>query len=211
MLHVAHKYRDRLAGLFFPALFLLTACGSVPQPSFYALNIPENTGRNARSPIPVRLGIERFESGILYSDDRLIYRDSEFEVKHWNYQHWVAPPHILIPEYLQEYLRTREIFEEVVSYPLNRQVQYVLSGKVLSFEERYTPDGLIARVGFEAKIIDLRGGETIWKNEYNKEVPIPEKSIISIVAAMSDGIRLCFEGVVEDIRKDLDTKLSVMR
>ena len=76
----------------FIALFssMIWGCGSVPETYYYLPTYQIAPPANDHTPLDVVLGIEKFQAEIIYNDDRIIYRDSPFEVKYYNYRRWIA-------------------------------------------------------------------------------------------------------------------------
>lgn len=196
--------------LSFCAFLPLFACGSIPQPNYYTLNFPdkpENNGTNHK-PFSMTIGLSKFESGLLLEDDRIIYRESDYEIKYWNYQRWIAQPNIMISEFLIEYLKSHKIFAEVVKFPSQTRVKYVMGGKLLAFEEWDRDGAWYAKVAFEVYLRDYQNERIVWRNHYEKMLPVQQKLPINLVATISQALQDCFNNLGNDLRNDLGTIIN---
>lgn len=211
-----HLRRSTLVGvscMLLPWAALLFSCGKVPESNYYTLSLPlvtakqQNNG-NSVPAVPVVIGMSKLESGFLYREDRIIYRESPYEVKYWNYRKWVAPPYVMITEYLREYLKNQHIFADVVPHPSPRRVKYVLSGRVLAFEEWDEGANWFGKVGFELTVTNTHTNQMLWQKSYERMLPVREKLPASVVAALSEGLHQCFQEVARDLRGELQGRLS---
>lgn len=189
---------------------LLFACGSIPEPNYYTLHVGDQLEGNgaAHKTHPMTIGVSKLESGLLLSDDRLIYRQSEYEVKFWNYQRWVAQPNTMVTEYLVEYLKSRKHFDQVVKFPSATRVRYVLGGKLLAFEEWDKNGEWFGKVAFELFLRDLEKEQIIWRQTYQQMVPVEQKLPVGVVAAVSRAMMACFEEMSHDFGSELDSVLE---
>lgn len=143
--------------LLFAICLLLSSCGGVPETYYYTLAFDPATQLNdGHTPLPFALGVEKFQSEVIYDDDRLIYRDSPFEVKYYFYRRWVAPPRHLVTEKVVGYLSDSGLFERVTTYPSVVNVKYVLNGRLLAFEEWDEQNNWYGKVAFKASLQDRK-------------------------------------------------------
>lgn len=180
-------------------------CGSVPQPNYYTLNLEPWTEQNGSfsEPFPCTIGLAKFEANLLLSDDRLIYRENPYEVKFWHYQRWIAAPHILVTEFLGEYLKLRHLVAHIVKFPSNTRVNYVLGGKLLSFEEWDRGNEWFAKVAFEIYLKDMSTDSLVWRQKYEALQPVGEKMPAGVVAALSQALSACFERLTHELNQYL--------
>jgi ABC-type uncharacterized transport system auxiliary subunit len=203
-------FKGALKILFLYALLQITACGSIPEPNYYTLSFPEsleNNGSNQKT-FTATIGFSKFESGLLLKDDRIIYRQSDYEIKFWHYQRWIAQPNILVSEFLIEYLKSHKIFTDVVKFPSQTRVKYVMGGKLLAFEEWDKDGQWYGKVAFDVYLRDYQNDRIVWQNHYEKMLPVQQKLPIYVVAAISQALHDCFDNLGNDLRNDLDVILS---
>ncbi|MBN2356975.1 membrane integrity-associated transporter subunit PqiC, partial [candidate division KSB1 bacterium] len=150
-------YRCVMAGM----LFLLFACGQMPQTHYYTLNVSPPKTDAAVFPHP--LWIKNFTAAAMYDQDCLLYRSTQHEIKFDHYRRWVSPPTDLLQSQLTAYLRALGIFRQVSLILPRQQPYYVLSAEILQFEESGTNDGRGAgvRLWIELNRSDLQ--EVVWQ------------------------------------------------
>ena len=111
----------------------LPGCGSVPETFYYVPTYQLAAPANEHAPLNIVLGVEKFQSEVIYNDDRIIYRESPFEIKYYYYRRWIAEPRHLVTEKALAHLKHSGNFRDVVAYPSTVKLDYVLRGRVLAF------------------------------------------------------------------------------
>lgn len=200
-----HIHKKSVRMLALASGLMLMACGSIPEPNYYTLHLESQLDNNGAAPTthPITVGMSKLESGLLLKDDRIIYRQSEYEVKFWNYQRWIAQPNTMVTEYLIEYLKSRKHFEQVVKFPSATRVRYVMGGKLLAFEEWDKDGDWYGKVAFEVYLRDLDKEQVVWRQQYQKLVPVEQKLPVGVVASVSRALMACFEEMSHDLNAEL--------
>jgi ABC-type uncharacterized transport system auxiliary subunit len=201
----------RIFGLLLCALCpLLSSCGGVPETFYYTLafdhSAPQDDGH---APLPFALGVEKFQSEVIYDDDRIIYRDSPYEVKYYFYRRWVAPPRHLITEKIVSYLSDRGLFEKVTTHPSMVNVKYVLNGRLLAFEEWDEQNNWFGKVAFKASLYEPATQRVVWSGKFEHIEPVAKKIPASVVEALSLSMKKCLEDMTQSLVKELETQESV--
>jgi ABC-type uncharacterized transport system auxiliary subunit len=191
--------------LLFAVCFLPQGCGGVPETFYYTLAFdPGPPFNNGQALFPYALGVEKFQAEVIYDDDRIIYRDSPYEVKYYHYRRWVAPPRHLITEKVLRYLAESGLFEKVVTYPSSGSVKYVLGGRLLAFEEWDEQNNWYGKVNFKAHLYEPSTNRVIWNGQFEHTQPIAKKIPVAVVEAISLGLKKCLDDLVKSLAQELE-------
>ncbi len=191
--------------LLFAFCFLLPGCGGAPETFYYTLAFePSQPLNDGHSPLPFALGVEKFQSEMIYDDDRIIYRDSPFEIKYYYYRRWVAPPRHLVTEKVLNHLSESGLFEKVTAYPSMVNVKYVLGGRLLAFEEWDEQGKWFGKVTFKASLYEPATQRVVWSGTFAHQQPAAKKIPAAVVEAMSLSLKQC----LDDLTKALAQKLG---
>jgi ABC-type uncharacterized transport system auxiliary subunit len=183
-------------------LSLIIGCGGVPPTYYYRIHydMPEH---NSPAPIPVTIGIEAFDSDVLYKGDRIVYRNSEYEVQFYHYRRWVAPPNKLVKERVIEQFRSSGVFGKIVDNAALTKVDYMLNGNIKSFEEW---DEKNAWYGLVSIAFQLRNNETkeiVWENTLSEKTAVSRKDPGEVAKAISESLKTVVEKAIQEIEENL--------
>ena len=187
--------------IFLIILIFLFQCGGVPPTYYYRIHydLPEH---NSPTPIPVKIGIEPFEADVLYRGDRIVYRNSEYEVQFYHYRRWVAPPNKIVYESVIKQFESSGVFQNVVKYPSTSDVDYVLKGNIKAFEEW---DENNAWYGLVTIVFELQNNETkeiIWHNTFSEKTQVMKKEPAEVVKAISESLKKVVEKAIQEIEEN---------
>lgn len=181
----------------------LLGCGSVPETFYYtpAYEIP--APGDANTAFVQVLGIEKLQSEVIYQDDRIIYRESPFEIKYYNYRRWIAEPRRLVTEKVFAHLKQSGIFRDVVAYPSPIQLNYLLRGQLIAFEEWDTPDEWYGKVAITFELIDPLKDEIVWRATFEKMTPAEKRIPVAVVQAISTSLKSCLDEMVAALKSHI--------
>lgn len=187
--------RESFCPLLFAVCFLLSACGGVPETFYYtvaplAVKTTEAEANN-HTERTVVLGVEKFSAEALYDDDRIIYRDSPYEVKYYHYRRWAAMPRQLVTDQVLKQLQAAHIFRNVVSFPSNNRVDYVLTGRILSFEEWDREEQWFGRAAFSAQLYDPASRRLLWSAMFEAETRAEKRIPTAVAEAIGRSLEKC--------------------
>ncbi len=178
------------------AASILQACGGVPETFYYTVaplslkNMKDGATTNSSARTTV-LGIEKFSAEALYDDDRIIYRESPYEVKYYHYRRWAAPPRQLVTEEALKHLEQSRLFQNVVSFPTSHHVDYVLTGRIVSFEEWDRGAEWFGRVAFTAQLYDPSTRKIFWSEVFEAETRAEKRVPTAVVEAIGKSLEKC--------------------
>lgn len=193
--------------LFIATCLLLLACGGVPQIYYYTLARPAAAAAqpagNHNGTLAVVLGVEKFEAEAVYEDDRLIYRESPVEVKYDHYRRWAARPAQLVTDEIIRQLDSKQLFENVISVPAAARVDYVLRGRILSFEEWDRGEQWFGKVAFKVELYESTSRRLVWSGVFDCETPAEKRLPVSVVQAISQSLQKCVDELVHEMAQQL--------
>jgi ABC-type uncharacterized transport system auxiliary subunit len=193
--------------LLFAVCSLLFSCGGVPETFYYTLAFDNGPTQNdGHSPLPFTLGVEKFQSDVIYDDDRIIYRDSPYEVKYYFYRRWAAPPRHLVTDKIVGYLSESGLFEKVTTYPTAGEVKYVLNGRLLAFEEWDEESKWYGKVAIKASLYEPATQRVVWSGKFESMHPVSKKIPAAVVEALSLSVKKCLEEMTQSIMQEVGVK-----
>lgn len=201
----AQKFELRLSFclLLFAFCFLLLSCGGVPETFYYTLAFePSQPLNDGHTPLPFAVGVEKFQSETIYDDDRIIYRDSPFEIKYYYYRRWVAPPRHLVTKKVLSHLSESCLFERVTAYPSMANVKYVLSGNLLAFEEWDEQEKWFGKVTFKASLYEPATQRVLWSGTFAHQQPVAKKIPAAVVEAISLSLKQCLDDLAKALAEE---------
>jgi len=193
--------------LLFSFCPLLSSCGGAPETYYYTLAFePDKKLNDGHAPLPFTVGVEKFQSEVIYDDDRIIYRDSPFEVKYYFYRRWVAPPRHLITDKVVSYLADSGLFEKVTAFPAAGQVHYVLNGRLLAFEEWDEQNQWYGKVTFKASLYEPATQRVVWNGKFEHLQPVVKKIPAAVVEALSLSLKKCLDELAVALTQEMSDK-----
>ncbi len=191
------------AGLVLAAALWITvsACSGIPESHYYSLTIADTSEASATAAeFQAVLGVERLDPGLMYFDDRIVYRADGNEVRYWNYHKWIAPPHILMTEAVRSHLKAASLFRDVVNYPGEIAADWKISGRILTFEEHNTPQGREAVVALEVRLVEPVSRKMVWTKTYRRVKPATGKGAPAIVRTFDAAVQEILAQLTADIK-----------
>jgi len=135
--------------------------------------------------------VEKFTAETIFDDDRIIYRDSPFEVKYYHYRRWAALPRALVTDAVLQQLRDSTCCREVVALPAPGHVDFILAGRVLAFEEWDEGDKWYGRAALMVQVYEPTARRMIWSQVFQAETPAAKKVPAAVVEAISTSLSKC--------------------
>lgn len=180
----------------------LISCGGVPPTYYYRVhyNLQEH---NSPTPLPITIGIEPFDSDAMYKGDRIVYRNSEYEVRFYHYRRWVAPPNKIVGEKTLEQFRSSGIFQKVVNLPSLTKVDFLLKGNIKAFEEWDEDNSWFGLVTIAFELKNNKTNETVWQNVISEKTQVLQKEPAEVVKAISESLKKVVEQAMQEIEKNL--------
>lgn len=201
--------RKHFSGLLGLIAILTFSCGSIPQTHYYRIDYQSNRTNSANHVVPLTIGITQFRADMLYKDDKIVYRESPYEVKYYHYRRWVARPKKLVTEKVVEQYQSSGVFEKVVKLPAVTKVDYVLTGQIQAFEEWDEPADWYGVVSLRFELIDPSTGEVIWEKALSERTRVDKKEPVEVVKAISESLNKVVGRSIVAVRKALNTNDNI--
>lgn len=187
--------------LILSMLGILIGCGGVPVTYYYQVNYDLPTSDPNNSAIPVTVAVQQFDANILYEGERIVYRDSPYEVKYYNYRRWVAPPRVIVTQKVLDQLKASGIFQQVVMMPSPVNADFILRGKIKNFEEWDEGDSWYGLVDLSFELQNTASKEIVWENEFSEKTAAKQKDPVEVVEAISQSLKIVIDRSIQDIEQ----------
>jgi len=179
------------------------ACGS-PAIHYYAVKVDNHDVNTGQPLAPASVAVERLSGDKMYHQERIIFRDPSNEVGFYEYHQWTSSPIELATQSITTNLIYSGYFRSVSSYREATDPTYVLSGRLLSFEEIDKAEGVYASVRIELSLIDPKRQVTVWTGNGESELPVQVRKV-NFVAQQLD------EALSNSIKQELQSLGTFLR
>lgn len=183
-------------------LAVLIGCGGVPPTYYYRIHY-DMPGHNSPDPLPVTIGVEPFAADVPYKEDRIVYRDSEYEVRFYHYRRWVAPPPRMVTKTVLEQFQSSHVFDRVIGFPSQARVDYVLRGNIRAFEEWDEAGEWYGHVSIAFELQDRETGQVLWQKDISEKTKAQKKEPVAVVEAISESLRKVVERAIGEVQQNL--------
>ncbi|MBD3290290.1 hypothetical protein GF337_15910 [candidate division KSB1 bacterium] len=188
-------------------ILLMTTCGSVPEIHYYRIDSTSETLAIENPKFNVILGIEKFEPEQLYESDRIVYRESPYEVKFYNYHRWITPPAEIVTEKAIEKIAASGLFRRVVSFPHISNVDYLIDGTIKAFEELDENDEWYGLVRLKIEFIEMKNNTILWQDIVTKKTKARAKKPVELVRAIDMSLTECIHSIIPHLEQELGNAL----
>jgi ABC-type uncharacterized transport system auxiliary subunit len=173
-----------LVGAFF------AGCGATRASHYYHLTVLEGSPSSTDQPqFPVTLLVSPFNASHLYREDRIVYGTQHEQMGTYQFERWSEPPTEMLDEILVRHLRRSGRFREVHSLHSTSRGDYLLRGHLYDLKELASGSGLMARVSFEAELLDSKTKNTLWTHSYTHDEPVGGKDVAAVVSALNRNVQ----------------------
>ncbi len=175
--------------------------GDVPGTSYYTLHydVPAVRGEPR---FPMTLGVEDFHVATEYRTDRLVYRESPFEVGYYNYYRWAASPEVVVRRKVMEHLVASNLFAAVEDARTAAHMDLSLEGNLERIEEIEGKDLWSAHLVLEL-VLSAPEKPPILRRRYDLTRDAAERTPLEIVKAMSGALEEAMRAFVAEAEKAL--------
>ncbi len=185
--------------------FFLSGCGSVPPTYYYKIDYETASSQNS-SVLPVTIGVSQFGADVMYENDKIVYRDSPYEVQFYNYRRWIAQPRKIVTEKIHQQYREAGLFQRVVRIPSTFKIDYILKGRITAFEEWDEGTAWYGVVAIEFQLYDPSTNEIVWENLVSERTAAAKKEPAEVVKAISESLNAVITKSIAQIGDHLRAK-----
>lgn len=186
-----------------PLLFavLLAGCQSqppAPTDKYYRLRSPSASAALARPVLPGMLVVRplRAEGPLAERPMVFLHADKPLLLEQYHYQHWEAPPAVLVQEYLRQDLAARHAFGSIGE---RMDGDYVLEGRVLRFEKVITPQGSRAVAEIRLTLNRRHPAANLLERTYRADVPLADDTPHAFAQGMESAMGQVADGFARDL------------
>jgi len=179
---------------------VLFSCGGIPPTYYYRVDYTLPGEGSNHSVAPLTIGVTEFDAASLYEGDRIVYRNSPYEVNFYHYRRWVAPPNRLVTEHVFTHLKKTGAFAHVVRFPADLAMDFVLGGKVRAFEEWDNGSEWYGLVTVEFSLRSVQTNEIVWEDAFSQKTRVPGKKPVQVVQAISESLGAVTEQAITALR-----------
>jgi ABC-type uncharacterized transport system auxiliary subunit len=154
-------------------LVFLWACGG---PYYFDLQtaIPENQGGLKIDKV---LSVEDVEINETYRDYRIVYRDSPFQVKYYNFVSWSKTPDELIEDAVIDFWKKRSVFKKVSTYGSADDSDWTMRIRINAIEKCYFQKNWYVRLALDAEIVDAKNNGIMLIHSFDRKMRLAGKKI----------------------------------
>jgi ABC-type uncharacterized transport system auxiliary subunit len=179
------------------ALAMLSGCmGRVRQPSYYTLNLPAPPDPPAAGNAHATLAIREFRAPAYLRQGAIVYKTSPEEISFYAYHRWAVDPRDFVTNSIIERLRASGTFTRVQTYDGNRDVEYVLSGRLEKLEELDYQGSVRVQVSISAEMTSIATGKTVWSNAVSEIGDVNKRDVPAVVSEMNRTMERAIEKLV---------------
>jgi len=154
-------------------LLFIWACGG---PYYFDLHL-----ENPESPGGLKLDkvllIEDVEINQTYQDQRIVCRESPFQVKFYNFMLWSKLPDDLIEDAVVDFWRKRSVFKKVNVYGSGDDADLTMRMKIVAIEKYHIQKNWYARLAMDLEIVDSENKETVLTHSFDQKMRLKGNKI----------------------------------
>ncbi len=188
-------------------LLMLTACGG-PGPALrvYSLQGPMNLPRSLPTghSLPGVLTVMRFSADHVLSSRKIAWRASPTGLTVGNYADhlWSEPPAMAMQTGVEQCLRLAHAAESVVMDTTPAATDWLLSGRLVYFEQQLTGPGGAAQARVAADFVLTRmrdARHVVWQDSFDMGAPLPDSRPEHVAEGIQRALNLMCPRLVSGI------------
>lgn len=187
------------------AIALIAACGKVPIKEYYVLNyLPSINKSKAEKPYPVTIRLKELDIEEAYNRPQIVYRQSPFQLKYYNYRVWAVKPTQMITDLIYKHLTTINLVSNIIRRFDEGRPNYELSGMIEAIEEYDSDELWFAHLAFRVTLVRLDDGTTVYTRRFDHRKRVFQQEPEYVIREMSS----LMEYTMTQVAKDLNTVLA---
>jgi ABC-type uncharacterized transport system auxiliary subunit len=188
------------------ALVILTSCaGKVKYPNYYTLNLPAPPDPPAGEDAHAILAIREFRAPTYLRQGAIVYKTSPEQIGFYAYDRWATDPRDFVTNAVIERLRASGLFARVQPYDGNRDVNYVLSGRLEQLEELDYQGSVKVQVAISADMTSIATGATVWSNAVSEIGDVNQRDVPAVVSEINRTMERAINKLLSPMPADVVT------
>jgi ABC-type uncharacterized transport system auxiliary subunit len=182
-------------------------CAQIPLTHYYTFD-PDTVGTMPApaSQLSSVVAIAAFEADIPYQQDKIVFRNSPYEVAFYVYHKWLRPlPELVTTKVLQQ-AAASDMFSRVHGQAFQVAADYVLVGSITMFDRWDGAQASDVRVQLVYQLLDSYGEQILWMDTIDSTAPVVDResevnTIKSFESALHANIQQALETVYDVISR----------
>jgi len=182
------------------------ACGSAPRTLYYTIE-PRPASSASSNSVAGRLGVVKPQASHLLRQDRIVYFTKQNELNYYHYHRWAEPPPALLQSLVISRLRAAGLFDDVIAYRAQPELDYILRGQLLAMEEVDTGSEVKARFGLALELVRQDDSHSVWTGQRHCERAVSEHTVEAVVTT----INACVDETLTELTRSLGLSLAQLQ
>jgi ABC-type uncharacterized transport system auxiliary subunit len=161
--------------------------GSVKENSYYQLDyVPTPKEMINESAYPYSVRVKDFDVSEAYRRNNIVYRQSPFQLRFYNYELWAVKPEYLVSDMLFRHLQAAKIFSEIRRSIDVDEPDFTISGTIRALEEYDNQDEWYAHLAMNMNLQENRTKRILWSREWDYRKKVSNLETIYVVRGLSE-------------------------
>jgi ABC-type uncharacterized transport system auxiliary subunit len=198
--------RLKKAALLFTIILLLGCFGRMIETTYYQLDyVPTPKEMLNETAYPYTVRVKDFDVAEAYRRNNIVYRQSPFKLKFYNYELWVVKPEYLVSDMLFRHLTVAKIFSEVRRSIDVEEPDFTIGGTVRALEEYDNQDEWYAHLAMNMHLLDNKTKRVLWSREWDYRKKVSNLEPIYVVLGLSE----ILEHINNEAIADIDSVMNL--
>jgi uncharacterized lipoprotein YmbA len=196
--------------IIFIILFVLCLAGCIsssPGKRYFQLYLGDDGGAKSREPakkLDKIILVESVSVDEIYSDYRIVYRTSPFQLNYYSYNFWIKKPGRLIRDAVYDYLTKSMVFRKVTDKLAEGEPDYILKARVDSLEEYDMKNVWFAHLKMQFEIEDYKSGKTVVFTRFDRRSKLNTRKVEFVPLAISQILKEELANIIDELYAQLE-------
>lgn len=123
------------------------------------------------------LAVDDVEINQTYRDYRIVYRESPFQVKYYDFASWSKTPDELIEDAVIDFGRKRAVFKKVITGGSADDSDWTMRMKIDAIEKCYVQKNWYVRLAMDTELVDAKNDETLLLHSFDRKIRLESNKI----------------------------------
>ncbi|MDR2584294.1 MAG: PqiC family protein [Fibromonadaceae bacterium] len=184
-------------------ILMLVSCsffGGVKENSYYQLDyVPTPKEMLNESSYPYSVRIKDFDVSEAYRRNNIVYRQSPFQLRFYNYELWAVKPEYLVSDMLFRHLSAAKVFSDVRRSIDVEEPDFTISGTIRALEEYDNQDEWYSHLAMNMHLQENRTKRVLWSREWDYRKKVSNLETIYVVRGLSELLEYINNEAIADI------------
>lgn len=176
--------RIKRISILFLMIAVAAACRSLPTKSYFHLAPPAG-GQAGVSTVEKTVFVEPVDVEPFYNDFRIVYRLSDYEVRYYSTDYWVAKPAAMFMSVVTAKRSGDRVLPGIAIVDDKAGAELILKMKVKVIEEIDGAKVWMARLAMDIEFRDAVSGERLVRHSFDRKAEMKLKNVRALPAALS--------------------------